>query len=120
MESRAGANNAGMIRSSEQAGPAVQAEDTWRADAAKGSATAYGLRCFEAPLIPALRAAASREVAQSLPWLGLQGANSYYRERSSPVIGLPQDARLLPCKATLVSPQGANTPILRAVSVGYR
>jgi hypothetical protein len=67
-----------------------------------------------------VRAGASAEALEKSPWLGPDGPNSFYREHRSKLGGLVPVARYFQYKATLVSPNGANTPVLRAVSAGYR
>ncbi len=53
-------------------------------------------------------------------WAGPEGPESYYREHRSLLRGLAKDARHFQFKASLISPNGANTPVLRSVSVDYR
>ncbi len=67
-----------------------------------------------------VRAAASLIALEKSPWLGPEGSGSYYREHHSQLRGITQDSRYIQFRATLVSPNGANTPVLRSISIGYR
>lgn len=66
-----------------------------------------------------VRAAVSPEALRKSPWLGPKGPGSFYTELESAVRGL-EGVRYLQFKAALVSPNGANTPVLSSVSVTYR
>ena len=67
-----------------------------------------------------LRAAETRQGLAAAPWQGPQGPNSFYRTTPAVIEGLPQRARWIQYKASLISPDSANSPVLRSVSVGYR
>ena len=66
-----------------------------------------------------LRAAQTREALTSAPWLGPQGEKSYYREAGAVLLDLPRSARWIQYKASLISPDSVNSPVLRSVSVYY-
>lgn len=66
-----------------------------------------------------VRTAATQEDLKKAVWLGPDGPKSRYRERSSNLKGLPQDARWIQFKAVLLSPDSANTPVLKSVSIKY-
>jgi hypothetical protein len=66
-----------------------------------------------------VRAALSTEAVKTAPWLGPAGPGSYYRDHHSTLKAIPADSRYMQFKASLVSPDGANTPVLRSVSIGY-
>ena len=63
-----------------------------------------------------LRVAPTREQLETIPWQGPSGPGSYYKESGKPLSGR---GRWLQYKATLVSPQSANSPVLESVSVEY-
>lgn len=67
-----------------------------------------------------VRAAASREELASAPWQGPQGPKSFYREPDAKLSGLAKEARWIQYKASLISPDSGNTPILRSVSISLR
>ena len=66
-----------------------------------------------------LRAAETRQGLDAAPWQGPQGRDSFYRTSPAGIEGLPQKARWIQYKASLISPDSANSPVLRSVSVGY-
>lgn len=66
-----------------------------------------------------VRTAATQEDLKKTVWLGPDGPDSWYRERSSNLKGLPQDARWIQFKAILIGPDGANSPVLQSVSIKY-
>jgi hypothetical protein len=66
-----------------------------------------------------VRAATTAEALRKSAWMGPTGAGSDYEQRRSKLSLLPR-ARYFQFKATLISPDGANTPILRSVSIRYR
>jgi len=66
-----------------------------------------------------VRAAASPEALRKSPWLGPKGPGSFYTEPESAVDGI-EGARYIQFKAALVSPNGANTPVLSSVSLTFR
>ncbi|MBL9214288.1 MAG: VCBS repeat-containing protein [Opitutaceae bacterium] len=65
-----------------------------------------------------VRAADTPAALAAAPWTGSVGSTAAGRKAS--LAGLALRGRYLQFKATLVSPDGANTPVLRAVSIGYR
>ena len=67
-----------------------------------------------------LRAAETRQGLADAPWQGPKGPHSFYRTSPSGIEGLPKAARWIQYKASLISPDSANSPVLRSVSVGYR
>ncbi len=67
-----------------------------------------------------VRAAPSSEAIEKTPWAGPEGPGSYYRKHHSLLSGLAKDAQHFQFKASLISPNGANTPVLRSISVNYR
>lgn len=67
-----------------------------------------------------VRAASSAEALQTSPWLGPDGPHTYYQDTKSNLAALGLKGRYIQFKASLVSPNGANTPVLRSVSLGYR
>ena len=66
-----------------------------------------------------LRAAETRQGLADAPWQGPKGPDSFYRTSPARIDGLPQKARWIQYKASLISPDSANSPVLRSVSVGY-
>lgn len=66
-----------------------------------------------------LRAAETRQGLDAAPWQGPRGPDSFYRTSPAGIEGLPQTARWIQYKASLTSPDSANSPVLRSVSVGY-
>jgi hypothetical protein len=66
-----------------------------------------------------IRAAASRQALRESSWQGPKGPGSFYTEPESAVHGM-EGVRHIQFKAALVSPNGANTPVLSSVSVTYR
>ena len=67
-----------------------------------------------------VRAASSAEALPTSPWLGPDGPHTYYQDTKSNLATLGLKGRYIQFKASLVSPNGANTPVLRSVSLGYR
>ena len=65
-----------------------------------------------------VRAAESIELLKSTPWHGPNGPGSFYRKKSS-LKSLASNYRWIQYKATLISPNSSNTPVLRSVSIGY-
>ncbi len=63
-----------------------------------------------------LRGAPSRKQLEAAPWIGPSGPGTYYSEPGTPLAG---QARWIQYKASLVSPQSANSPILESVSIEY-
>ncbi len=66
-----------------------------------------------------VRSAPSTDTLEKAPWTGPLGPESYYRQRRSRLRGVAKDARYFQFKASLVSPNGANTPVRRSTSVEY-
>jgi hypothetical protein len=46
--------------------------------------------------------------------------DTFYAESPAAMKGLPEDTRWIQYKATLLSPRGANAPVLESVRVEYR
>ena len=66
-----------------------------------------------------LRAAETRQGLDSAPWQGPRGPDSFYRNSPAGIEGLLPKTRWIQYKASLISPDSANSPVLRSVSVGY-
>ncbi len=66
-----------------------------------------------------LRAAPTRQELTAAPWQGPRGTQSFYRTSPAEIEGLPKNARWIQYKASLISPNSANSPLLRSVSVRY-
>ena len=66
-----------------------------------------------------MRAAATPEALQQSSWLGPEGPGSYYRSSGAALAGLAAGARWIQYRASLVSPDSLDTPVLRAVSIRY-
>ena len=75
---------------------------------------------FETALKFQVRGSSSQEGLASAEWRGPGGANTFYDESAAAIKGLPEDARWIQYKATLLSPRGANAPVLESVRVEYR
>ena len=67
-----------------------------------------------------VRSAPSPEALEKAPWTGPEGPGSYYRQPRSQLPEVAKDARYFQFKASLISPRGANTPVLRSTTVKYR
>ena len=66
-----------------------------------------------------IRTAETQAGLKSAAWLGPDGADSVYTERGGRIKTL-NSGGWIQYKATLVSPDSVNSPILRSVSIGYR
>ena len=66
-----------------------------------------------------LRAAETRQGLDAAPWQGPRGPDSFYRTSPARIAGLPPKTRWIQYRASLISPDSANSPVLRSVSVGY-
>ncbi len=64
-----------------------------------------------------VRTAATRNNLASAPWQGPEGPNSFYHTPGSKLLGLARDGRWIQYKASLISPDTANTPVLHSVSI---
>ncbi|PYV15256.1 MAG: hypothetical protein DMG07_10225, partial [Acidobacteria bacterium] len=67
-----------------------------------------------------VRTGATREELAAAAWSGPSGAGSFYTKSGETLKGPGATGRWIQYKATLVSPDDANTPVLRAVSISYR
>ncbi len=67
-----------------------------------------------------VRRAASREALKIAAWQGPEGEASFFNKSGSSLRSLPGRGGWLQYKATLISPDSANTPILRSVRIDYR
>src|SRR6266567_893690 len=61
-----------------------------------------------------VRFGSSRETLSRAPWLGPQGVESFF---TVPGVVQSQGGRWIQYKATLVSPNGANSPVLKSVTI---
>lgn len=75
---------------------------------------------FKTGLELQVRTAASRAALEKAPWSGPEGPTSFFRGGRGDIPASVASARWIQYKATLVSPNDANTPVLRGVSVTYR
>jgi len=66
-----------------------------------------------------VRTAATRRQLASSPWTGPDGANSYYRVSGARPKRPGSAHRWLQYKASLISPNSANTPLLKSVSIEF-
>jgi len=66
-----------------------------------------------------LRTAATEDELEAAVWTGPAGKRSFFKASGSRIAPPPAGHRWMQYKATLVSPNSANTPVLRAVSVRY-
>ena len=78
-----------------------------------------GATPFDAKVRFQVRGAATPEALRKSAWTGPTGPGSDYNQRRSK-LSLPPGARYFQFKASLISPDGASTPILRSVSIRYR
>jgi hypothetical protein len=67
-----------------------------------------------------VRTAATRDGLATALWQGPDGPNSFYRTAGSKLLGLARDGRWIQYKASLTSPDSANTPVLHSVLIGYK
>ena len=67
-----------------------------------------------------VRSGPSVETLKKTPWTGPEGPDSYYWQPRSQLREMAKDARYFQFKASLISPNGANTPVLRSTTVEYR
>ena len=67
-----------------------------------------------------VRTAATREGLVSATWQGPEGAKSYYRVSGSKLVGVKTGSHWIQYTATLLSPEGSNTPVLDSVTIEYR
>ena len=66
-----------------------------------------------------VRVGTTRQELLSAPWQGPQGPNSFYRKPHTRLSVLPDKVRWIQYMAVLISPDSANTPVLRSVSIDY-
>ena len=67
-----------------------------------------------------LRRTSSREALNTAPWQGLRGEGTFFETSGASLEGLKGSGDWIQYKATLISPDSANSPILRSVSIEYR
>src|SRR5262245_39747359 len=67
-----------------------------------------------------VRRALRREELKTARWQGPEGYGSVFKKSEASLRGLEGQGGWIQYKATLVSPDSANTPILRSVNVEYR
>lgn len=67
-----------------------------------------------------IRTAATEEALRSAPWKGPSGPGSRYQQSGSRIQRMPTNHRWIQFKATLISPNSTNTPVLDSVSIAYR
>lgn len=67
-----------------------------------------------------LRTARSKDKLQSSPWEGPRGDESLYTTSGTTIPPVPPHHHWIQYRATLISPNSANTPVLESVSVAYR
>ena len=67
-----------------------------------------------------VRTAATRSELAAALWSGPSGEGSFYTESGQALKGVGAGGRWIQYKASLVSPDDANTPTLKAVSISYR
>jgi len=67
-----------------------------------------------------VRVANTREELSSAAWQGPNGPESFYLTPGSKLVGLPAGASWIQYKARLVSPDSADTPVLRSVSIEHK
>ena len=67
-----------------------------------------------------LRRTSSREALNTAPWQGLRGEGTFFETSGGSLEGLKGSGDWIQYKATLISPDSANSPILRSVSIEYR
>ena len=65
-----------------------------------------------------VRTAKSISQLNSAPWQGPKGQGSFYREKSA-LKSAASEYRWIQYKATLISPNSSNTPVLRSVTIEY-
>ncbi|PYV18251.1 MAG: hypothetical protein DMG07_04255 [Acidobacteria bacterium] len=63
-----------------------------------------------------VRSASERGALERAPWVGASGAGSFFTRSGSPLLA---GERWVQYKATLVAPEGANSPVLRSVTLTY-
>jgi hypothetical protein len=67
-----------------------------------------------------IKRASSSEALNTAPWQGLRGEGTFFQTSGASLEGLKGSGDWIQYKATLVSPDSANSPILRSVSIEYR
>ena len=74
---------------------------------------------FSAEIKFQVRAGSSIEALHKASWQGPQGDGSFYTNNRSKLKNLPLDLRYFQFKAILISPNGANSPVLKSISITY-
>ena len=65
-----------------------------------------------------IRTAATRAGLENSPWSGPGGVNAVFQESGAEIGPVPAEHRWIQYKATLISPNCANSPVLRRVEIG--
>jgi hypothetical protein len=79
-----------------------------------------GATPFRTSLEFQVRSARSRQGLESTPWRGPEGATSFYTKPGVRLSEIEAGNRWIQYKATLISPNSANSPVLNSVSISYR
>ena len=66
-----------------------------------------------------LRTADSRAALESASWRGPRGEKSFFKTSGTSIPPAPASHRWIQYKATLISPNSANTPVLESVTIAY-
>ena len=66
-----------------------------------------------------IRTAESTDQLEWASWRGPHGVGSYFHFSGSELLGIAKAHRAIQYKATLISPNSTNTPVLRSVSLDY-
>ena len=66
-----------------------------------------------------IRTAATYEALENAPWRGPTGAADFYRQPDAVVGPHPSGDRWAQCKVSLISPNQANSPVLKSISIEY-
>ena len=80
----------------------------------------HGYVPFRTCLELQVRTAATHSKLAAALWSGPSGEGSFYSESGQALKGVGASGRWIQYKASLVSPDDANTPTLKAVSISYR
>jgi hypothetical protein len=65
-----------------------------------------------------IRTAATRVGLENSPWSGPGGVSEVFRESGAEIGPVPAEHRRIQYKSTLISPNCANSPVLRRVEIG--
>jgi hypothetical protein len=83
------------------------------------SITWKGTTPFRTRLEFQVRTAAKRDALQSAPWRGPGDPDSVFQTPGDKLKATPKDHRWIQYKASLISPDSVNTPVLESVSIQY-